>query len=149
MINDKIVDEIQETLDNDTRIVSEFSSKNIIDPLLEEIMKHEEFNIKHGFLSLAKAMVFLTRTYYNTDEEFDSDYKKAQDVAINRIINSITPKVENGEIVEENYDLENLSIRRLMLAFASSIDYTFWKLEVNSYIDRANNKLESENAINK
>ena len=59
---------------------------------------------------------------------------------------SILPKIDGEKIIEEDYDMENLSIRRLMLSVGTLIDYIFWRSELSNY-QKTRSELEEEESV--
>jgi hypothetical protein len=49
------------------------------------------------------------------------------------LYNLVFPRFQDGKNVEEGSDLENLSIRRIMLALGTAVDYVIWRTELSNY----------------
>lgn len=131
--NDIVFEKIAEITQQDKVITQNFVDKTV--ELLKEELENPEnnFNIKHGFLGLSKAIIALTQSLCDNEEHYNNELSKAQAVAIDRMMPSILPKVEDDKIVEDNYDMDNLSIRRLMMMIGTAMDYIFWRAELSNY----------------
>lgn len=130
--NDPVFDKVSEL----TRLDQEIADRTVtkfLDILKDELENSEDYGLKHGFIALSKTMIFLSQSLCENEEEFNAELHAAQNVAINRMVPAILPKIEEGEIVEEGYDLENLSIRRIMMSIGTAIDYVFWRNEISKY----------------
>lgn len=140
--NDPVMDKIKVITEQDREIVDE-AVGTILEHLKSKLDKQENFTLKHGYLTCAKAMIYLSQALCDSEEEFEAELNAAQVVAIDRVMPSILPKIEDGKIVEEGYDLENLSVRRLMMTMGTTVDYIFWRNEISKYSEtRA--EIESE-----
>lgn len=131
--NDVVFEKLAEMTIQDQSICKDFVEKTV--ELLRDKLENPEdqFNVKHGFLGLSKVLVALSQTLCEDEKHYNEELSKAQSVAIDRIIPAILPKVEGEKIVESDYDMENLSIRRLMISLGAAIDYIFWRSELSNY----------------
>lgn len=131
---DKTLEIIREESIRDNKIIEPVLDK-ILTILSEEIQSDNEFQVKHGLLLAGRALVYLSQALCKDEAMFTEELDKSQTLAIDRIVSSIMPKVEDGKIVEEGYDLENLSIRRIMMALGTAVDYVMWRTEMSHYQD--------------
>lgn len=141
--NDQAFDKILEITKLDRNISEDFVNKTI-ELLKNELSNNKDFNIKHGFLGLSKCIVALAQTLCESEEEYNSEISKAQGIAINKVMNAIMPKTKDGKIIEEGYDMEDLSIKRLMLVAGTVIDYIFWRTEFSHYSETREELEKSE-----
>lgn len=140
--NDPAFEKVSEISVKDTEISKEFINK-ALELLREEFNNNDDFTIKHGFLSLSKLIIALAQSLCETSEEYVSEIEKAQNIATNKVMPAILPKFNEDETIEDGYDMEDLSIRRIMMTMGSTIDYVFWRNDLSQYSDtRA--KLEEE-----
>lgn len=147
-LNDPVFDKVTEIAANDQKVCEPILEK-FLNNIKEELDSNEEFNLKHGYLALSKAIVYLSQSLCETEEQFMDELNAAQSVAINRVMPAILPEIsENGEIIEEGYDLENLSVRRLMLTMGTTIDYIFWRNEISRYSE-TREEIEQEEQLAK
>lgn len=142
--NDPAMDKIKEITEQD-RIIVDGAVGTILDHLKDKLENDKEFTLKHGYLTCAKALIYLSQALCDSEEQFQAELAAAQGVAIDRVMPSVLPKIEDGKIVEEGYDLENLSVRRLMMTMGTAIDYIFWRNEVSKYSETRED-LEKEEA---
>ena len=52
--------------------------------------------------------------------------------------------LQDGKITDENYDKEDLSVRRMMMALAQAGEYVIWRMLVSNFQDMENAKEDSE-----
>lgn len=142
--NDVVFEKIAEITKQDKLICDDFTNKTI--ELLRSELENKEngFNVKHGFLSLSKAIIALSQTLCDSEEHYNQELLKAQSVAIDRVMPAILPKTDGDKIAEDDYDMENLSIRRLMMTIGTTIDYIFWRSELSNY---SNTRVELEKEL--
>lgn len=131
-ISDPVFDKISKITETDHRIAEEAISD--ISVMLKEYLDNkEDFTVKHAFLALSRSMGYLTKVFTNSPEEFDMEMEKANKLAVEKMMPSIMPKMQDGKIIEENFDMEDLSLRRVLMALSCAVDYTFWKNELAHY----------------
>lgn len=130
--NDPAFDKVTEISVKDTEISREFVTK-LIDLLKNELNENTEFGVKHGYLSLSRGIIALSQSLCENREEYLKEMEKAQDIATKRIMPAILPKVDKDEIIDENYDMDDLSIRRIMMTIGTVIDYVFWRSDLAQY----------------
>lgn len=130
--NDPAFEKVREMTVKDAEISKEFVDK-ALDLLKEQFDNKEEFTIKHGFLGLSKLIIALTQSLCENEEQYHYEMIKAQDIVTNKVMPSILPKIEDGEVVKNNYDMEDLSIRRIMMTTGTIIDYVLWRNDMSSY----------------
>lgn len=138
-LEDKILDQINAQSEKD-RNTAEECAKKIMEILSKE-MEREDFNVKHGFLSLARSIIYLSQSFCKDADEFNAEMEKADKLAVDKMIYSIMPTMKDGRVIDEDFDMDNLKVSRLMMAFGIGIDYTFWKSELGKY---ASERLEQE-----
>lgn len=116
--------------------------KELVEPVLQEVLnllsdklnvEGTEFKIKHGYTVVGKALVYLSQALCKSVEQFESEITEAQGLAVNRLVPALLPHIENGRIAEEGYDLENLSVRRIMMALGAGVDYVLWRTDMSNY----------------
>jgi hypothetical protein len=107
--------------------------ESIMDTLGKALKSESGFGVKHGYMAVGKLLIYLSQSLCKDEEHFKDELEKSQNVAIDRVVQAVLPKIENGKIVEEGYDLENLSIRRIMLALGTAVDYVIWRTELSNY----------------
>lgn len=145
--NDPVFDKMTEVAKQDKLICDDFVNKTV--ELLKSELENKDnhFNVKHGFLSLSKSIIALAQSLCDNEEHYNEELIKAQSVVIDRVMPSILPKIDGEKIIEEDYDMENLSIRRLMLSVGTLIDYIFWRSELSNY-QKTRSELEKESVEN-
>ena len=129
---DEAYSRIAEDSKKDNEIVNPVLDK-ILNVISEELKNNDDFLIEHGYMIAGRMLIYLSQAFCESEEMFNDEIDKAQRVAINRIMESIMPRVENGKIVEEGYDLENISIRRIMMSLGTAIDYALWRTKLSQY----------------
>lgn len=149
---DEAFDTIKELNEKDTEIMQPVLEK-LMTMLGEELSAKNEFGVKHGYMAVGKLLIYLSQSLCKDEEMFKEELDKSQELAINRIVQSILPKIEDGKIVEQGYDLENLSIRRIMISLGTAVDYTLWRTELANYQEvrkrLEKEDIESADSINK
>lgn len=134
-MNDPVFDLVNEKVKADQEIsercVTEFIG--IIKKFLEE---DEEFTTKHGFLALGRTIVYLTQTFCKDNEHFEYEIEKANALAVDKMMLSLMPAMKDGKIIDENFDQEDVSLRRVLMAIGALVDYTFWRNELSNYAQK-------------
>lgn len=138
-LEDKVLNTINEQSDKDRARADQFANK--IAELLQEELKNEDFNIKHGFLALARNMIYLAQSFCKDEEEFNEEMTKANSLAVDKMIFSLMPTMKDGIIIDENFDPNDLKVGRLMMSLGIAVDYIFWKSELGAY---ASKRLDQE-----
>lgn len=144
---DEAYSRIREESAKDDEIVNPILEK-ILNILSEELKDNKEFLIEHGYMIAGRVLIYLSQALCDSQEMFNVEIDKAREVAIDRIIRSIIPKIEDGKIVEEGYDLENLSIRRIMISLGTAVDYALWRTKLSQY-QEVRKEIEVEQEIAK
>lgn len=139
---DPVFEEMQAESVKDKELVEPVLQK-VLDILSEELNADNDFKIKHGFILVGKALVYLSQALCQSEEHFEKEITAAQHLAIDRMIAATLPQVEDGKIVEQGYDLENLSVRRIMMALGSAVDYVLWRTDMSNY-QKQREALEAE-----
>jgi hypothetical protein len=129
---DPVFVKMQEDSQKDKELCEPVLQK-VLDILSDELNADSEFKIRHGFTVVGKALVYLAQAMCQSEEHFNTEISAAQHLAIDRMIAATMPKIEDGKIVEEGYDLENLSIRRIMMALGCGVDYVLWRTDMSNY----------------
>ncbi|MCR3758661.1 hypothetical protein [Clostridium felsineum] len=115
---------IKITKDNDL-ITKDFVDKTLSE--LSELISDEntEFNIKHGFQALAKCINYLGEGLCDSYEDFQNEL-------------AITHKLISEKVMQAipSEDMENFSLRRLMILSGSLIDYVFWREALGDCVNR-------------
>ncbi|MGO0862627.1 hypothetical protein, partial [Clostridioides difficile] len=115
--------------EEDNKIVSNIVD-NFINKIYDEINNNENFSLKHGFLTIGKLLVILAQSLCDNEEHFSKECDLAKDIVLNKIMEAIMPKVDCGKVINEDFDIEDLSIRRIMLTLGITIDYIMWKTDL-------------------
>lgn len=129
---DEAYSRIAEESKKDNELVNPILDK-VLNVLSEELKNNDKFMIEHGYMVAGRLLVYLSQALCDSEQMFNDEIDKAQEIAVNRVIKSIMPKVEDGKIVEEGYDLENLSIRRIMVSLGTAVDYVLWRTALSQY----------------
>ncbi|MCC0628545.1 hypothetical protein IR152_01140 [Clostridioides sp. ES-S-0108-01] len=124
-----ILEQIKKINEEDNKIVTNIVD-NFINKIYDEINNNENFSLKHGFLIVGKLLVILAQSLCDNEEHFSKECDEAKDMVLNKIMEAIMPKVDCGKVIDEDFDIENLSIRRIMLALGIAIDYIMWKTDL-------------------
>lgn len=140
--NDPAFDKVTEISIKDIEISKDFVDKTL-KILKEEFDNKEDFTIKHGFLGLSKLIIALSQSLCENSDQYAYETGKAQDIVTKRIMPAILPKINGDKIIEEDYDMDDLSIRRIMLTMGTTIDYVFWRNDLSSYSE-ARAEIEEE-----
>ncbi|MCC0635212.1 MULTISPECIES: hypothetical protein [unclassified Clostridioides] len=124
-----ILEQIKRINEEDNNIVTNIVD-NFINKLYDEINNNENFSLKHGFLTIGKLLVILAQSLCDNEEHFSKECDLAKDIVLNKIMEAIMPKVDCGKVIDEDFDIEDLSIRRIMLTLGIAIDYIIWKTDL-------------------
>ena len=136
---DKELDEeIKMDVDEAFEKLKELTNRNnkIAEPVLDKIMKvikesideNSDFSIEHAYNALGKAMMFLSQAFCKDEEDFNNELNKSYNIAMNKIIPAIQKHDEKVE-----FDHEDYSLRRVMMAVSHSIDIILWDLMATNY----------------
>jgi hypothetical protein len=139
---DETFESLKEINEQDNALMQPVLEK-LMDTLGEALKAENAFSTKHGYMAVGKLLIYLSQSLCKDEEHFKSELEASQDMAIDRVVQSILPKIQDGKIVEEGYDLENLSIRRIMLALGTAVDYVIWRTELSNY-QQVRENLEKE-----
>lgn len=151
---DEIFKEVQKISQKDNEIMSPVLER-ILKVISDELDADNDFTVRQGYIALSKAFVYLSQALCENEEFFRSEVNASQKIALENIIPSMLPNVKDGKIIDENYDKENLSVRRMMMALAQSGEYIIWRMLVanlqdmdetsdNKNIDTSNVEIDSE-----
>ncbi|MGO0904989.1 hypothetical protein ACTPC6_04365 [Clostridioides difficile] len=124
-----ILEQIKMINEEDNKIVSNIVD-NFINKIYDEINNNENFSLKHGFLTIGKLLVILAQSLCDNEEHFSKECDLAKDIVLNKIMEAIMPKVDCGKVIDKDFDIEDLSIRRIMLTLGIAIDYIMWKTDL-------------------
>ena len=144
---DKVFEEVQDISKKDNEIMAPVLEK-ILKVISDELDDDNEFTVRQGYIALSKALVYISQALCENEEFFKKEIDEAQKIALEKIIPSMLPLIKDGKIVEENYDKEDLSVRRMMMALAQAGEYIIWRMLVSNiqYIEKDDNsKVETDN----
>lgn len=113
---DPSVQKALETVAKDDAISKDFINEtlNRINVLMKD--KNTEFNINHGFQALGKCINFLGQLLYPSLEAFQNDLVLSHKIVVENVMESLPDE-----------DLNNFSLKRLMMVSGSLIDYVYWR----------------------
>ncbi len=144
---DKVFEEVQDISKKDNEIMAPALEK-ILKVISDELDADNEFTVRQGYIALSKALVYISQALCENEEFFKKEIDAAQKIALEKIIPSMLPLIKDGKIVDENYDKEDLSVRRMMMAIAQAGEYIIWRMLVSNIQDiekEDNSKVETEN----
>ncbi|NRT64593.1 hypothetical protein B0P06_006068 [Clostridium saccharoperbutylacetonicum] len=144
---DKVFEEVQDISKKDNEIMAPALEK-ILKVISDELDADNEFTVRQGYIALSKALVYISQALCENEEFFKKEIDAAQKIALEKIIPSMLPLIKDGKIVDENYDKEDLSVRRMMMALAQAGEYIIWRMLVSNIQDiekEDNSKVETEN----
>lgn len=126
----------------------------IVNSLVDKIDNGEHFLDTQLALSvLAKSITYISQMYCNSEQHFKEELQEANNLVTNNIMAALGAfkgnDQSNNEVVynKETVDYENFSVRRLAMLSASIIEYTLWRLTLNTNIEQEL-ELEKENENN-
>lgn len=135
--NDKIFEEAQKFSQKDNEIAAPVLEK-MLELISNELDADNEFTVRQGYIALTKAFVYLSQALCEDEEFFRKEIDAAQRIALDKVIPAMLPTIKDGKIVDEDYDQENLSIRRMMMALAQSGEYIIWRMLVTNLQEMKN-----------
>jgi len=144
---DKVFEEVQDISKKDNEIMAPVLEK-ILKVISDELDVDNEFTVRQGYIALSKALVYVSQALCENEEFFKKEVDASQKIALEKIIPSMLPLIKDGKIVDENYDKEDLSIRRMMMALAQAGEYIIWRMLVSNIQDIEkddNSKVETDN----
>ena len=144
---DKVFEEVQDISKKDNEIMAPVLEK-ILKVISDELDADDEFTVRQGYIALSKALVYISQALCENEEFFKKEVDASQKIALEKIIPSMLPLIKDGKIVDENYDKEDLSIRRMMMALAQAGEYIIWRMLVSNIQDIEkddNSKVETDN----
>lgn len=118
-------------------------AKEIADLIYKRLEEDETLEIKHAFLSLASANLFVSQSICKDADEYNDEISQAERLAVDKIANSLMPLMRDGQVVEENFDINDLKTGRVVMALALAVDYITWKTEFGQYAKKRE-ELEAE-----
>lgn len=136
-MTDPVFKKISDTTEND-KVIAEQVVQKISALLKESLDEIEDFTVKHAFLALSRSMGYLTQVFTENPEEFAEEMDKANFLAVEKMMPSIMPKMQDGKIIEEDFDKDDLSLKRILMALSCAVDYTFWRNELAHYSEMRN-----------
>jgi len=144
---DKVFEEVQDISKKDNEIMAPVLEK-ILKVISDELDVDNEFTVRQGYIALSKALVYVSQALCENEEFFKKEVDASQKIALEKIIPSMLPLIKDGKIVDENYDKEDLSVRRMMMALAQAGEYIIWRMLVSNIQDIEkddNSKVETDN----
>lgn len=144
---DKVFEEVQDISKKDNEIMAPALEK-ILKVISDELDADNEFTVRQGYIALSKALVYISQALCENEEFFKKEIDAAQKIALEKVIPAMLPLIKDGKIVDENYDKEDLSVRRMMMALAQAGEYIIWRMLVSNIQDiekEDNSKVETEN----
>jgi hypothetical protein len=144
---DKVFEEVQDISKKDNEIMAPALEK-ILKVISDELDADNEFTVRQGYIALSKALVYISQALCENEEFFKKEIDAAQKIALEKVIPAMLPLIKDGKIVDENYDKEDLSVRRMMMALAQAEEYIIWRMLVSNIQDiekEDNSKVETEN----
>lgn len=145
-MNDPVFDEVNEKTRQD-QMIAERCTEKLADIIKEQMDNDPEFNVKHGFLALGRTIIYLSQTFCKDAQQFEFELEKSNALAVDKMMASLMPTMKDGKIVDENFDMEDVSLRRVLMATGSLVDYTFWRNELSQYAERRA-QMEADNQAN-
>lgn len=128
---DEIFEGVQKVSQKDNEIMTPVLEK-ILNIISDELDADNGFTVRQGYIALTKSLVYLSQALCENEEFFKNEINVAQKIALEKVIPSMLPSVEDGKDIDENYDMEDLSVRRLMMALAQAGEYIIWRMLVSN-----------------
>lgn len=132
---DPVFEKVNEQIKKDNTI-AEKCVNEFADVLNKFISEDKEFTQKHGFIALGRTLVYLTQTLCKDADHFESEIEKANALMADKMMSSLMPLTKDGKIVEEDFDVEDVSVRRVLMALGCGVDYVFWRNELSNYAEK-------------
>ena len=143
---DEIFEEVQKFSQKDNEIATPILEK-ILKVISDELDADNDFTVRQGYIALTKSLVYLSQALCENEEFFKNEIDAAQRIALEKVIPAMLPSIKDGKILDENYDKENLSVRRMMMALAQSGEYIIWRMLVSNIHDIENQANEERNDV--
>ena len=140
---DEIFGEVQKVSQKDNEIMGPVLEK-ILKIISDELDADNDFTVRQGYIALTKSLVYLSQALCENEEFFRNEINAAQKIALEKVIPAMLPNVEDGKIIDEDYDKENLSVRRMMMAIAQSGEYIIWRMLVSNLQDIENESTDEK-----
>lgn len=134
---DEIFGEVQKVSQKDNELVTPVLEK-ILKVISDELDADNGFTVRQGYIVLIKSLVYLSQALCESEEFFRNEIDAAQKIALEKVVPAMLPKVKEGKVIDEEYDKENLSVRRMMMAIAQSGEYIIWRMLVSNLQDIKN-----------
>lgn len=127
-------------------------SRNIANPLAdemldlvkEEISENPDFRLKEAMLAVSQLAMYVSQSLFSNHEEFVNELDCIEKQTLHRVVNSFYPKMDGSKIIEEGYDLDNLSLRRMFTTLAGAMDAIIWQSELSTYKEERLKEEENE-----
>lgn len=142
---DPVFEKVNEQIKKDNEIAEKCVNK-FADTLNDFMRDDKEFSMKHGFIALGRTLVYLTQTLCKDAQHFEQEVEKANTLMADKMMTSLMPLTQDGKIVDKDYDIEDVSVRRVLMALGCGVDYVFWRNELSSYSEKRTD-IEEENTL--
>lgn len=115
------------------RAVAEPVALELLDLIKEEYKNNDEFTIKAALLTMSQLAMYVGQSLYSSHEDFTKDLEIVDKQTLHRVLQSFYPQMDGNVIKEEDYDLGNLSLRRIFITLAGAMDASLWQASLAEY----------------
>lgn len=140
---DKTFEKIKEMTKKNNQIATP-AIDSILEILKNNLDAKSDFTILHGFITLSHCIMFLSQGLCQNEQHFKVELDQSYKIATNKIFPAIQSQTNfDGSKIE--FDQEDYSLGRVMMALAHTMDIAFWNLLVSNYSEIRSN-IEEEDA---
>lgn len=131
-LNDPIFEQIEEQFLEDIKRSTEIENAlNIV--IKDKICNEDNLSTKHAFLALGRILIALTRPMCKDQDHFINEVDKAEKLFMDKMLPSTFPAMKDGEVVDKNFDKEDIHIRRILMALGVGVQGTLYQESLATY----------------
>ena len=126
---------IKEKFNKDTEAAKKLADDLHIyceDILLNRSHEFGGIDFQRLFLALGYNLISVASILCEKDT-YEVDATRARHLAKNKVIPSVMPLCRDGEIVDEDFEKDDLSLRKLLMSLGFSIEDMIWRKELTFY----------------
>ena len=102
------------------------------DILLNRSHEFGGIDFQRLFLALGYNLISVASILCEKDT-YEVDAARAKYLAENKIVPSVMPLCRDGEIVDEDFEKDDLSLKKLLMSVGFSLENMIWRNELNFY----------------
>ena len=108
----------------------------------------EDFDILDVFSTLSKVSLYFAQSYFSNKDEFDEEYQVTRKLVTENVLQSLGVNADDEKRNKESIvtfngelDLENFSLRRILMISSQITEYALWQLTLTKTFEKKANEL--------